>query len=96
LKDEDAVSQLLQVVQFRKEVKGMGLVSTYVTLEQFRTLLWEHLFQVLHDRYGERPVESFSFNAPINKRASWRAAPKPGLKFKFTHPYPNFPILIRG
>ena len=40
--------------------------------------------------------KSFRFNAPPTKHASCRAAPKPGLFCKFTHPYPNLPILPTG
>jgi hypothetical protein len=37
--------------------------------------------------------KSFGFNAPPTEHASCCAAPKPVLKIKFTHPYPNLPIL---
>jgi hypothetical protein len=38
--------------------------------------------------------KSFGFNAPPTEHASCRTAPRPGLKSRFTRPYPNFPILI--
>src|SRR5260221_540915 len=36
----------------------------------------------------------FRFNVPFSKGASCGATHKPGLKFRFTHPYSNFPILL--
>jgi hypothetical protein len=38
--------------------------------------------------------KSFGFNAHPTKHASCCGSPEPGLRFRFTRPYPNFPIPI--
>jgi hypothetical protein len=38
------------------------------------------------------PIKPFSFNAPLSRHATFRAAPSPTVKSGFTSPYPNSPI----
>ena len=43
---------------------------------------------------GSQFLNSFGFTASPTKHASCRAAPKQAPESGFTHPYPNFPILV--
>jgi exo-beta-1,3-glucanase (GH17 family) len=57
-RDEETIDQLMQAVHFRRDLLGKGLISNYSTPTHLRTLLWEHLFQVLCDWPGAQKLST--------------------------------------